>query len=184
MAQEKHATQAASHGIALFGFSIILFTLPDRLLLSCAVLAISVILGIVSILPQLKRLLANEWASILINVLAYLAWYLGFIVGWLQGPLAVAEPWKMVLYYAGFFWLLIIILLLARSMYTLSENKRPPLNWILRWFLPASLLAVDIKLCFQGEFLAGLWLIVLIILTSIIAAGKWKPEDKLPALFD
>ena len=121
-----------AYGTAIFGFSILVLSLPDMnelfLRFWRVVLILSAVLGLLSLFPRPLKLIRSKIFNILLGGLVFFAWLFGFIVVWTTGSQEIPGSWSVNAFYIGYFWLFVILILLTRAFVVISEGKRV-LNW-------------------------------------------------------
>lgn len=192
MAQKNNTTAIKNtflvpYGTSILGFSIILLAQPNvseiYLWIARLILILSALMGLFSLLPRPWRFISNKGFISVVSNLAYTSWLFGFLLGWVTGTANILGPWKMIAFLIGFFWLLVILLLLTHSFTVISE-KGKIMKWILPWFIPVALIATVISVFLQGEWVSGLILMIITAAAVLVALRKWKPVGILSNLMD
>lgn len=175
------------YGTAIFGFSILILSLPDMnelfLGFTRIMLILSAILGVLSLFPRPWKFLHHKIFIVVITNIVFLAWLFGFVSGWLNGFNEISEPWNIITFCIGYLWLFVILLLISRSTVVVSEKRRA-LRWTLPWAIPFALAIMVIRNFIEGEWFVGLILLAVTVISSSIATGKLKPMGTIPGLMD
>jgi hypothetical protein len=172
---------SVSNGIALFSFAIVALTLSVDIWIPILFLAASIVVGIFILFPSLSRKI--KWLHPLLSSAVLIAWYFGFIFGWLRGATNVPDFWKNPIFVIGFIWLLVIILVLQSFGYQLSNNKRSPfVRWMLRLSFPIALLVASLYYFIQTVYLSGGILLGMVLLTTLVSLGIWEIDPRIPGL--
>ena len=175
------------YGTSLFGFSVLILSLPDMneifLGFTRIMLIISALLGVLSLFPRPWNILHHKIFIVVISNIVFLAWLFGFVFGWLSGFNEIAGPWNVITFWIGYIWLLVILLLISHSTFVVTEKKRS-LRYTLPWVIPVGLAILVINSYIEREWFSGSILLAIMVISSLIATGKLKPMGTIPGLMD
>ncbi len=173
-----------AYGTLIFGFSITLLTQANLqanvICIARISLFLSAVLGVCSLLPWDLKFYANKWLLISIGTLAYIAWFFGFVMKWLEGITSLEGFWQAAISIVGLFWMWIILLLLTRIYTIVFDNYKKSVKWTAPMIIPALLLWVTVNTFIEGNCIGGLYLEAFVIGSFLIALRIWKPIGSLP----
>jgi hypothetical protein len=170
----------ASNGITLFTFGMVSLTLSVDTWITILFFCASMLVGLLVLFPELMKNISPLYT--LLSLLVFLAWFLGFVAGFLQVHDKFEEPWKSVIYYFGYSWVLIILLAVQRFAYEVSLDKRTIFKLIVRTSIPLVLLALSTYNFTQQVPPSDIVLLAMAFLTALVSLGIWEVESKLPGI--
>lgn len=172
-----------TYGIIIFVFSITLLTQKDldanAILIARVSVFLSAALGICALLPWDLKFYSNKWFVMLFGTLAYIAWFFGFVMEWIEGITSLEGFWQSAISSIGLLWMWIILLLLTRMYVIVFEKYNKTVKWIAPMIIPALLLWVNVSTFIEGDYITGLILEAFTIGSFHIALRVWKPIGSL-----